>query len=67
LKLAPRSAGAVPGPVCYGLGNEEPTVTDANVVLGALNPEHLLAVRMKIDRARRGGDRPARARASGST
>ena len=34
LKVGPRSAGAAPGPVCYGLGNEEPTVTDANVVLG---------------------------------
>jgi N-methylhydantoinase A len=52
LKVGPRSAGAVPGPVCYGLGNEEPTVTDANVVLGTLNPEHLLGGRMKIDRAR---------------
>src|SRR6266540_6769178 len=52
LKVGPRSAGAQPGPVCYGLGNDEPTVTDANVVLGTLNPEHLLAGRMKIDRAR---------------
>jgi N-methylhydantoinase A len=52
LKVGPRSAGAAPGPVCYGLGNEEPTVTDANVVLGTLNPEHLLGGRMKIDRAR---------------
>jgi N-methylhydantoinase A len=51
LKVGPRSAGAVPGPVCYGLGNEEPTVTDANLVLGTLNPEHLLGGRMKIDRA----------------
>jgi N-methylhydantoinase A len=38
--------------VCYGLGGEEPTVTDANVVLGALNPRHLLGGRMVIDRAR---------------
>ena len=52
LKVGPRSAGAAPGPVCYGLGNEEPTVTDANVVLGTLNPEHLLGGRMKIDRGR---------------
>jgi N-methylhydantoinase A len=52
LKVGPRSSGAAPGPVCYGLGNEEPTVTDANVVLGTLNPEHLLGGRMKIDRAR---------------
>jgi N-methylhydantoinase A len=52
LKVGPRSAGAVPGPVCYGLGNEEPTVTDANVVLQTLNPTHLLGGRMSVDRAR---------------
>ena len=52
LKVGPRSAGAVPGPVCYGLGNDEATVTDANVVLGTLNPAHLLGGRMPIDRAR---------------
>ena len=52
LKVGPRSAGAVPGPVCYGLGNEEPTVTDANVVLQTLNPAHLLGGRMPIDRDR---------------
>ena len=52
LKVGPRSAGAVPGPVCYGLGGEEPTVTDAHVVLRALNPAHLLGGRMAIDRAR---------------
>ncbi len=49
LKVGPRSAGAEPGPACYGLGNEEPTVTDANVVLGTLNPEYLLGGRMPID------------------
>ncbi len=49
LKVGPRSAGANPGPVCYGLGNEEPTVTDANIVLGVLNQTHLLNGRMKID------------------
>ncbi len=52
LKVGPRSASAVPGPVCYGLGNQEPTVTDANVVLQTLNPRHLLGGRMPIDRAR---------------
>jgi N-methylhydantoinase A len=52
LKVGPRSAGAHPGPVCYGLGNDEPTVTDANVVLQTLNPAHLLGGRMRIDRAR---------------
>lgn len=41
LKVGPQSAGADPGPVCYGLGGEEPTMTDANVVLGYLNPESL--------------------------
>jgi N-methylhydantoinase A len=51
LKVGPRSAGSVPGPACYGLGNEEPTVTDANVALQTLNPTHLLAGRMPIDRA----------------
>src|SRR5580658_5208552 len=48
LKVGPRSAGANPGPVCYGLGNIEPTVTDANVLLGLLNPRHLLGGRMKV-------------------
>ncbi len=52
LKVGPRSAAADPGPVCYGRGNEEPTVTDANVVLQVLNPTHLLNGRMKIDQAR---------------
>ena len=41
LKVGPRSAGAAPGPACYDAGNDEPTVTDANVVLGYLNPEAL--------------------------
>ncbi|MFC3219146.1 hydantoinase/oxoprolinase family protein [Tianweitania populi] len=49
LKVGPRSAGAAPGPVCYGRGNDEPTVTDANVVLGILNQTHLLNGRMPID------------------
>lgn len=49
LKVGPRSAGANPGPVCYGLGNTEPTVTDANVVLGILNQTHLLNGQMAID------------------
>ncbi len=48
LKVGPRSAGADPGPVCYGRGNDEATVTDANVVLGTLNPSHLLGGRMAI-------------------
>ena len=48
LKVGPRSAGADPGPVCYGRGSAEPTVTDANVVLGTLNPTHLLGGRMAV-------------------
>lgn len=50
LKVGPRSAGAHPGPVCYGRGNVEPAVTDANVVLGTLNPTHLLGGRMAVRR-----------------
>ncbi|MNR69539.1 Acetophenone carboxylase gamma subunit [compost metagenome] len=49
LKVGPRSAGANPGPSCYGLGNPEPTVTDANVLLQTQNPKYLLNGRMKID------------------
>ena len=49
LQIGPRSAGAVPGPICYGLGGTEPTVTDANVVLGYLNQNHLLSGRLEID------------------
>ena len=52
LKVGPRSAGAVPGPACYGLGGEEPTLTDANVLLGRLDGEALLGGRMPIERAR---------------
>lgn len=50
LKVGPRSAGADPGPVCYGRDATEPTVTDANVVLGTLNPDFLLGGRMPIRR-----------------
>lgn len=51
LRVGPQSAGAVPGPACYGRGGKEPTVTDANVVLGYLHPEYLLRGRLKLDRA----------------
>ena len=44
LRVGPESAGAVPGPVCYGRGGTRPTITDANLVLGRLDPEGLLAV-----------------------
>ncbi|MFZ4808620.1 MAG: hydantoinase/oxoprolinase family protein [Hyphomicrobiaceae bacterium] len=52
LQIGPESAGAVPGPVCYGKGNETPTVTDANVVLGYLNPQHLVGGALKLDAAK---------------
>lgn len=52
LSVGPRSAGADPGPVCYGKGGELLTVTDANVVLGRLNQHYLLGGAVKIDAAR---------------
>jgi N-methylhydantoinase A len=55
LEVGPRSAGAVPGPACYGRGGEEPTITDCNLVLGYLSPDNFLGGRMRLDaeRARR--------------
>ena len=50
LKVGPRSAGALPGPVAYGKGGEEPTLTDANICLNRLNPVALLDGRMPVDR-----------------
>jgi N-methylhydantoinase A len=52
LQIGPESAGAVPGPVAYDKGNETPTVTDANVVLGYLNPEYLVGGALKINAAK---------------
>ena len=51
LRVGPESAGAAPGPVCYGEGGTRPTVTDADVVLGYLNPAYLLGGRLALDRA----------------
>jgi len=51
MKVGPISAGAEPGPVCYGSGGTEPTFTDANIVLGRLNPEYILGGAMKLDKA----------------
>ncbi len=51
LRVGPRSAGAVPGPVCYGQGGTEPTVTDANLVLGYLSAEYFLGGEMPLDKA----------------
>jgi N-methylhydantoinase A len=49
LQVGPHSAGAMPGPACYGKGGTLPTVTDANLVLGYLNPKGLLAGRVPLD------------------
>jgi N-methylhydantoinase A len=49
LRAGPQSAGADPGPVCYGRGGRQPTVTDANLVLGRLAPDHFLGGRMPLD------------------
>lgn len=51
LRVGPQSAGAVPGPACYGRGGTEPTVTDANLFLGRLDPDYFLGGRMKLDEA----------------
>mgnify|MGYP006281236405 FL=1 len=50
LQVGPESSGADPGPACYGNGGEEPTVTDANVVLGRIPPSVQLGGRMELDR-----------------
>lgn len=52
LRVGPRSAGATPGPACYGRGGEEPTVTDANLVLGYLAADNFLGGTMTLDRGR---------------
>lgn len=56
LRVGPRSAGADPAPICYGKGGAEPTITDANVILGRLNPEFFLGGEMglRVDAARDG-------------
>ena len=48
LQIGPQSAGAMPGPVCYGMGGEDPTVTDANVILGYLNPLFLVGGELQL-------------------
>jgi N-methylhydantoinase A len=49
LRVGPASAGAVPGPACYGRGGEKPTVTDADLVLGILAPDNFLGGRIQLD------------------
>ena len=51
LHVGPRSAGSAPGPVCYGQGGTEPTVTDANLVLGRLAPDRFLGGELRLDTA----------------
>ncbi len=52
LHVGPQSASARPGPACYGLGGTEATVTDANVVLGIIDPDYYLGGKIKLDRAK---------------
>ena len=51
LEVGPQSAGAVPGPACYGRGGTEPTITDCNLVLGYLGEDNFLGGKMKLDAA----------------
>lgn len=51
IQVGPQSAGASPGPACFGLGGMEPTVTDCHLVLGRLDPDNFLGARMKLDGA----------------
>ncbi len=51
LRVGPMSAGAQPGPVCYGRGGTAPTVTDADVALGRIDPDYFLGGKMKLDKA----------------
>lgn len=48
LRVGPVSAGAVPGPACYGIGGDKPTVTDANLVVGRINPNYFLGGEIKV-------------------
>jgi len=50
LEVGPRSAGSIPGPACYDLGGEEPTVSDADLVLGYLNPEYFNGGKMRLNK-----------------
>lgn len=52
LEVGPDSAGAVPGPACYGRGGSEPTITDCNLVLGTLSEDNFLGGRMRLDAAK---------------
>ena len=55
LRAGPKSAGASPGPVCYDAGGESPTITDANIILGYLNPNHLVGGAVKLNKEKAAG------------
>ena len=55
LRAGPESAGASPGPVCYDAGGESPTITDANIILGYLNPNHLVGGAVKLNKEKAAG------------
>jgi N-methylhydantoinase A len=63
LRVGPQSAGAQPGPACYALGGAEPTVTDANLILGRLHPDRFLGGEMRLDTA--AADAAVRAKVAG--
>jgi N-methylhydantoinase A len=63
LRVGPQSAGAHPGPACYALGGVEPTVTDANLILGRLHPDRFLGGEMRLDPA--AADAAVRAKVAG--
>jgi N-methylhydantoinase A/oxoprolinase/acetone carboxylase beta subunit len=52
LQVGPRSAGSMPGPACFSLGGTEPTVTDADVILGYINPDYYFGGKMRLDKSR---------------
>jgi N-methylhydantoinase A/acetophenone carboxylase len=52
VQVGPRSAGSMPGPACFNLGGTDPTVTDADVVLGYINPDYYFGGRMRLDKNR---------------
>jgi len=54
LEVGPESASAFPGPACYGLGGKQPTVSDADLVLGYLNADYFLGAKMRLDRDKAG-------------
>lgn len=63
LHVGPQSAGALPGPACYGRGGDEPTVTDANVITGRINPHYFLGgeIPLNVERARRAMEKVSKA------